>query len=341
MPARRRQCTTTCDRRSPTYFSEVSYGGGYDNDKGTVQFYLKLEDQRKEAKQQRKQSRRFISLCNVVFILMNVFRVYTYLTYMLQLHFSVFLSAHDYLYTFIRKNNVYTDEKSNAFIKHIIIAINNGIYDKILYTTPPINASRVEKNISCIEGDKQKNFSRWNLNPLPQDGPEVGDVTTTPSGGRIDTDSNATLTPCYDSESNTTESNGTSNSNQSSSRGTSVSCRPNLRSNSRPRKTLTNNTSGDEGDDDPRKQSRERLKHQCETEDKHDTFFDTMDSTPDLSSRDCSNSKLDISEMNPTPLVKVTPSESEESSGNKVPVVRRRQPTRSECLYKSVFHEHQ
>ena len=182
------------------------------------------------------------------------------------------------------------------------------------------------------------------MNPLPQDGPDVGDVTTMPSGGRIDTDSNATLTPCYDSESNTTnttESNGTSNSNQSSSRNTSVSCRPNLRSNSRPSKTLTNNTSGDEGDDDPRKQSRERLKHQCETEDKHDTFFDTLDSTPDLSSRDCSNSKLDISEMNPTPLVKVTPSESEESSGNKVPVVRRRQPTRSECLYKSVFHEHQ
>ena len=118
------------------------------NDKGTVQFYLKLEDQRKEAKQQRKQSRRFISLCNVVFILMNVFRVYTYLTYMLQLHFNFFLSAHDYLYTFIRKNNVYTDKKSNAFIKHIIIAINNGIYDRILYTTPPINASRAEKNIS-------------------------------------------------------------------------------------------------------------------------------------------------------------------------------------------------
>ena len=120
MPARRRQCTTICDRRSPTYFSEVSYGGGYDNDKGTVQFYLKLEDQRKEAKQQRKQIRPFISLCNVAFILMHVFRVYTYLTYMLQLQINVFLSAHDYLYTFIRKNNVYTDKKSNAFIKHII-----------------------------------------------------------------------------------------------------------------------------------------------------------------------------------------------------------------------------
>ena len=168
------------------------------------------------------------------------------------------------------------------------------------------------------------------MNPLPQDGPEVGYVTTTPLGGRINTDSNATLiTPCYDSESNTTESNVISNSNQSSSGNTSVSCRPNLRSNSRPSKTLTNNTSGDEGDDDPRKQSRERLKHQCKTEDKHDTFFDTLDSTPDLSSRDCCNSKLDISKMNPTPLVKATPSESEESSGNKVPVVRRRQPTRS------------
>ena len=38
---------------------------------------------------------------------------------MLQLHFNVFLSAYDYLYTFIRKNNVYTDKKSNAFIKLI------------------------------------------------------------------------------------------------------------------------------------------------------------------------------------------------------------------------------
>ena len=118
-----------------------------------------------------------------------------------------------------------------------------------------------------------------------------------------------------------------SNNNQSSSRNTSVSCGPNLRSNSRPSKTVTNNTSGDKGDDDPRKQSRVRLKHQCETEDKHDTFVDTLESTPDLSSRDCSNSKLDIAEINPTPLVKVTPSESEESNGNKIPVVRRRQPT--------------
>ena len=41
---------------------------------------------------------------------------------------------------------MYTDKRLNAFIKHIIIvAINNGIYDKILCTTPPFDASRVEK----------------------------------------------------------------------------------------------------------------------------------------------------------------------------------------------------
>ena len=79
---------------------------------------------------------------------------------MLQLHFNVFLSAHDYLYTFIRKSNVYTDEKSNAFIKHIIIAINNGIYDKILYTTPPINASRVEKKTYRVSREISKKISR-------------------------------------------------------------------------------------------------------------------------------------------------------------------------------------
>ena len=41
--------------------------------------------------------------------------------------------------------------------------------------------------------------------------------------------------------------------------------------------------------------------------------------------------------MNPTPLVNVTSSESEESSGNKVPVVRRRGVN----VYMSVFYEHQ
>ena len=47
---------------------------------------------------------------------------------MLQLQvIKIFLSALGYiLYKFIQKNNVYTDKKSNGFVKHIIIAINYG-----------------------------------------------------------------------------------------------------------------------------------------------------------------------------------------------------------------------
>ena len=96
---------------------------------------------------------------------------------------------------------------------------------KNLYTTPPINASRAEKYLSCIVGDKQKylsyivgdkqkylscivgdkqkylscivgdkqkKFLRWDLNPLPQGSPDEGDVFTTPTRGHINLNSNAT-----------------------------------------------------------------------------------------------------------------------------------------------------
>ena len=91
---------------------------------------------------------------------------------------------------------------------------------------------------------------------------------------------------------------------------------------------------------DPRKQNRERLRHHCEVEDSLDTFFDTFESTPAT----CSSKypEPDVSKTNPTPLVKVTPSEPEESNEKKAsPIVRRQQPTRSECLYKSFFHKQQ
>ena len=84
-----------------------------------------------------------------------------------------------------------------------------------------------------VLGEISKKFLAMRFESSPQGGPEEGDVAAMPSRGRIDINLNAILTSCYDSESNASESNGAGNSKQSSFRNTSVSGKPNLRSNFR------------------------------------------------------------------------------------------------------------
>ena len=66
IPARRRQYSTTGDRRVLSLFSMGSYA------RVDVHYHVRSENQQNEAIQQQQQEDRFINICNILFDIMNL-----------------------------------------------------------------------------------------------------------------------------------------------------------------------------------------------------------------------------------------------------------------------------